>query len=125
MRRGHGGTEARRHGGNHVRGLYLRGSVCPWPVGGCRRHYRPAAYRVRAAATICAYLACISSHSVSSSDRRASFSSVDVMMPFSYETSAIERPSRASSTALFWVETISREASRSVEAEDSSRRAPS
>ena len=44
--------------------------------------------------------ACTRSHSVSSSDCRASFSSVDVITPFSYDTCAIDRLSRASSTRL-------------------------
>ena len=60
----------------------------------------PAATFARAAATMRLYFACIRNHSVCSSRTCASFSSADVITPFSYDTCAIATLSRASSSAF-------------------------
>ena len=74
-------------------------AVCRLPSAVCRLcrlllpfalpYSTPAATFARAAATIFAYFACSRFHSVSSMRTCASFSSADVITPFSYDTCAI------------------------------------
>lgn len=71
---------SRQVGGRPAQHYCLPLTAC-WPLPTCR--YSPAACLVRAAAMTSLYFACVSSHSVCSSESLASLSSVAVITPFS------------------------------------------